>query len=236
MEVGRCKESIDGCTSSCGSPQKHLRKVDDRWSGRASASNICISRRRCSRLNGPLSSTCTRSPLLFTLAAVFLAPSLTRVPVARAQTQGNETEGEALCACNPSIYSFTLDFSQECPPPGIDFGPETGINQWFCRTDGDDDSVTDLVPVSVSSYIILELDKGLQVIKQFFRGELDLQDGDTFEYTSIAASGDVGIDDIPGAMQMALVSAAPFFRFHARFLPSLSFQFETFICVLIRPY
>ena len=45
----------------------------------------------------------------------------------------------------------------------------------------------------------------MQVIKQFFRGDLDLQDGDTFEYTSVTAgSGPVGPDDIPGAMQMAL--------------------------------
>ena len=122
-----------------------------------------------------------------------------------AHAQEEDGGGSELCACTPSIYRFTLDFAAACPPPGIEYGPETGIDQWFCRTDADDDAVTDLTPVSVTSYIVLELDKELQVIKQFFRGDLDLQDGDTFEYTSVTAgSGPVGPDDIPGAMQMAL--------------------------------
>ena len=122
-----------------------------------------------------------------------------------AHAQEEDGGGSELCACTPSIYRFTLDFAAVCPPPGIEYGPETGIDQWFCRTDADDDAVTDLTPVSVTSYIVLELDKELQVIKQFFRGDLDLQDGDTFEYTSVTAgSGPVGPDDIPGAMQMAL--------------------------------
>ena len=151
----------------------------------------------------------TRTPWLCArnwLAAVaFLAVACwpqVGLHMAHAQEDGGESE---LCACNPSIYQFTLDFAAICPPPGIEVGPETGIDEWFCRTDADDDSVTDLIPVSVTSYIVLELDKELQVIKQFFRGDLDLQDGDTFEYTSITAgSKSVSPDEIPGAMQMAL--------------------------------
>lgn len=122
-----------------------------------------------------------------------------------AHAQEEDGGGSDLCACNPSIYRFTLDFAAICPPPGIEFGPETGIDQWFCRTDADDDAVTDLTPMSVTSYIVLELDKELQVIKQFFRGDLDLQDGDTFEYKSVTAgSQSVSPDEYPGAMQMAL--------------------------------
>ena len=197
-------DGIDGCNGLCSPLHAQAGGVHECSDG--PTDDICTSTRRCARLNR--SSSSARSAVLAILAAVFLVSPLAQVPVAYAQNQIDESaEGEKLCACNPSIYRFTLDFSEICPPPGIEYGPGTGINQWFCRTDADDDSITDLMPVSVSSYIILELDKGLQVIKQFFRGELDLQDGDTFEYTSITASGDVGVDDIPGAMQMALVSA-----------------------------
>ncbi len=171
---------------------------------RTTTNEGCARPTRARRPNSNRTTLLCAKSWLFTVA--FLAVTCwPQVGLQLAHAQEENVGGSELCACNPSIYRFTLDFAAVCPPPGIEYGPETGIDQWFCRTDADDDAVTDLTPVSVTSYIVLELDKELQVIKQFFRGDLDLQDGDTFEYTSVTAgSGPVGPDDIPGAMQMAL--------------------------------
>jgi hypothetical protein len=130
--------------------------------------------------------------LSLTLAA--LLPS-----AARAQQE--------ICSCVPTRYTFELDLAAVCPPPGVTVGDDAGIDRFFCRTDvveSDPDSPEDLVPVSISSYIVLELDQELEVMKQFFRGDLDLGQGDTFEYVSVTDRADVGPGDIPGALQMSL--------------------------------
>ena len=52
------------------------------------------------------------------------------------------------CACSPSEYEFTLDFSLVCPPVSVT--RNGGIESTFCQITalgGPDDNITDLVPV-----------------------------------------------------------------------------------------
>ena len=195
----------EGCASCLNSHADDVRSTSSNTSC-ITATNECHSRPTTARRTRITRTTSLLSAGNWLAVVAFLAVACwPQVGLQLAHAQEEDGGGSDLCACNPSIYRFTLDFAAICPPPGIEFGPETGIDQWFCRTDADDDAVTDLTPMSVTSYIVLELDKELQVIKQFFRGDLDLQDGDTFEYKSVTAgSQSVSPDEYPGAMQMAL--------------------------------
>lgn len=196
----------EGCASCLNSHADDVRSTTS-----STTSSIIAINEYCSRPSTARRPRITRTTSLLSagnwlaVVALLAVACWPQVGLQLAHAQEEDGGGSDLCACNPSIYRFTLDFAAICPPPGIEFGPETGIDQWFCRTDADDDAVTDLTPVSVTSYIVLELDKELQVIKQFFRGDLDLQDGDTFEYISTTAgSQPVSPEEYPGAMQMAL--------------------------------
>jgi hypothetical protein len=57
--------------------------------------------------------------------------------------------GVDVCACAPSTYEFTLDFSLTCPP--VNVTRDGGVSATFCQISGFGNStqnVTDLVPVS----------------------------------------------------------------------------------------
>lgn len=135
---------------------------------------------------------------------------------------------KSLCACQPGIYKFTLDFSLTCNARLT--GP--GINDYACIVHALDQSVVDLVPVVVynivsfcslapflSTYVlppmlicfqlvtqqILELDQNLDVLVQT---ELDgnFRNKDSFTFTSTIASAVEERDSltIPSALQVSL--------------------------------
>jgi hypothetical protein len=111
--------------------------------------------------------------------------------------------GVNLCACQPSVYTFTLDFSATCEDANIE-GP--GIFDKDCTVSGvGRENVTDKVPVQVSSIQILELDQNLQVITQTPVVGTFL-DGETFTYTSIIAteSDNLNTSMVPRGFQMVL--------------------------------
>ena len=119
-----------------------------------------------------------------------------------------------LCACSPSKYMFTLDFSLTCPP--VNVTRNAGISATFCQISpfGDPDmNITDLVPVEVQYVDVLELGQGFEVLTQEnITGTF--MDGDTIEYTSIVMSDAV---DIPKVIQLNI------FAFNAKREPIVNF-------------
>jgi hypothetical protein len=96
--------------------------------------------------------------------------------------------GVNLCACQPSTYTMTFNFSLTCQDfnvtgPGIVLPPG-------CLTEIRGQEVvnqTELVPISVQSIQIYELDQNLQVVAQTVK-EGNYLDGSSFTYTSIIAT------------------------------------------------
>jgi hypothetical protein len=139
---------------------------------------------------------------------VYLVATLGLLLTSFARTSG-QIVGEELCACSPSSYEFTLDFDLVCPG---DVTEGDAVDETSCViTPLGDPDVTDLVPVTVENIDILELDQGLRVVAQEnIAGSFS--DGDTFNYTSIAAwSGDiVDPSDVPRAIQINIVGRNQF--------------------------
>jgi len=119
------------------------------------------------------------------------------------------------CACSPSQYLFTLDFSLSCPPVNVTIG--SGIEATFCQVSpfGDaDQQIEDLVPVTVEYVDLLELSQTFQVLsQQNISGSFE--DGDTFSYTSIVDQ--VDNEEIPKVLQLNI------FAFNAEGQPIVNF-------------
>ena len=110
--------------------------------------------------------------------------------------------GIDLCACGPKTYEFTLDFSLSCPPEDVSLGKAVVGTACQVSTFGDP-NVVDMIPVAVQSITVYELGQDFQVLVQEHI-EKDFKDGDTFQYTSIAAEDDEINDpiNIPKGIQM----------------------------------
>ena len=97
---------------------------------------------------------------------------------------------QELCACSPSRYTFTLDFSLSCPP--VNVTRNGGISATFCQVSpfGDEfHNITDLVPAEVMYVDVLELGQAFEVLsQQNITGSF--MDGDQFDYTSIVEEED----------------------------------------------
>lgn len=107
--------------------------------------------------------------------------------------------GQDIFICSPTAFTFTLDFSGDCPGtveegPGIE-----GLDCFFLRN-----STIDPRPASVKTIQILELDLDLNTIfVDNFVG--NFQDGDSVEYSSVSA-GDITDDSqVPGGIQLNIV-------------------------------
>jgi hypothetical protein len=89
-----------------------------------------------------------------------------------------------LCSCTPLVYKWKLDFTQSCPPANISVGNDAGVKDAYCTvTNGS--NLTDLKPVSVTSYQIIELDDFLVPIKVKAEPNITLKDGDVISFSSI---------------------------------------------------
>ena len=124
------------------------------------------------------------------------------------QQEQQSSPTTSVCSCAPTNFIFRLDFTRTCDDNTVPIGKTYGIDRSFCRTDGVDsiggDDAQALAVVKLTSVLILELDKGLKVIKQHFRDGLELEDGDTLKYASIVADDDRADDTTVAAIQMAL--------------------------------
>jgi hypothetical protein len=120
--------------------------------------------------------------------------------------------GVTLCACQPSVYTFTFNFTATCDDGNIE-GP--GIYDEDCTVSAvGTENATSLTPVQVSSIQILELDQNLQVIVQtpvigtFLNGE-------SFTYTSITAtqSDVLNASSLPRGFQVIMTGVNDFDEF-----------------------
>jgi len=115
--------------------------------------------------------------------------------------------GTEICNCAANSYEFTLDFALTCPPVNITLGDAVAATTCMVSPFGTPE-VSDLVPVSVTSIDILELNQNLQVMVQENIAPVDpFKDGDTFSYVSYAAiPGEiVNPEDLPRAIQLNIV-------------------------------
>jgi hypothetical protein len=140
---------------------------------------------------------CANHLLIAVLGILLIAPPVEAQP------------GLSLCACNPAVYTFELDFNALCEDTNVD---GLGIENFDCfvAPSGIDPEIEDFVPVQVTEIQILELDQNLvpftftPIIRNF-------RDGDTFTYTAITAlRDDLPEGLIPAGFQITLIGANQF--------------------------
>lgn len=122
------------------------------------------------------------------------------------QIVGGQLIGTNLCGCQPATYTFTFDFDLTCDDNNVEGGP--GINETACLTEvrGEDEVPDeDLIPVTVQSVQIFELDRNLQVFSQTVRTGTFV-DGSNFTYTSIISTiSDLeNIGSLPRGLQLVI--------------------------------
>lgn len=111
--------------------------------------------------------------------------------------------GTTICVCSPSSYRITFDFSQNCNNTAL---RGDGIVRSDCAVEPfQDDSVNDLVPVSVGSIDILELDESLVLLSQASKFGTYLH-GDSFDYESVSkVPASVNATKYPRALQVSVI-------------------------------
>lgn len=107
------------------------------------------------------------------------------------------------CLCSPSSYEMTFNFSHTCEDNSI-LG--NGIIITDCAiAPFENENVTDLVPVSVGSIDLLELDVSLERLSQSSKFGTFL-DGESFSYTSISSDLSMFNDTaFPKALQISVI-------------------------------
>jgi hypothetical protein len=116
--------------------------------------------------------------------------------------------GVSICACQPSVYTFTFNFSAVCNIGTVD-GPGVRGSDCFARGVGTNSAnTTDTVPVQVTTVSVLELDRSQRIIAQtsYVQG---YRNGDTFMYTSITGTPEsvatLTSDTVPAGLQVNIV-------------------------------
>lgn len=118
------------------------------------------------------------------------------------QTASAQSVGTDICACQPSVYTFKLDFSLKCTESTV-AGP--GINNTACivTSRNQNENVTNPFPVTVSEVQVLELGRNLKVVgNSVYSGTYF--DGDEISYTSVTLEEPETIDanTIPRGFQI----------------------------------
>lgn len=115
--------------------------------------------------------------------------------------------GQTVCICSPASYDISFDFSQTCNSSSVNKATSGIITTDCAVAPFQDDSVTDLVPVSVGSIDVLELDQNLVLLTQSSRFGT-YQDGDTLPYTSISSNPSlVNVTKYPRAFQISVIGS-----------------------------
>lgn len=120
------------------------------------------------------------------------------------QSANGQGIGTDVCACQPSVYTFTFDFTLTCNDTSIS-GP--GIASTDCSiVPFSSPSVRTLIPLQVISISVLELTKDLTEISASDE-VVNIQDGDTYNYTSISNSlGNITNSSlVPAALQLSAI-------------------------------
>jgi len=121
----------------------------------------------------------TASGLMATLAAMWLASTSATTPL---------EVGVDICFCQPSVYVFTLDFGLECDDRNL-VNNSTGIEEAICSVlDANQTIPADPFPVSVSKFLITELDENFDPFSdQLIEG--NYVSGDQIDFVSSIQMG-----------------------------------------------
>lgn len=118
------------------------------------------------------------------------------------QSTSAQLVGTDICACQPSVYKFKLNFSLSCIDTTVE-GP--GITETACNVNSRDsnENVTNPFPITVSEVQVLELGQSLQVVGSSVYGGTFF-DGDEISYTSITVTepGTIDAATIPRGFQV----------------------------------
>jgi hypothetical protein len=121
----------------------------------------------------------------------------------------NGQVGVSICACQPGIYTFQLNFTALCVDSTVRGNPGVVGADCFQRGVGvDAASINDTVPIQINTIQILELDADQSPLAQT-PYDNTYQNGDTFVYTSplLASQQDIDAltpDTVPRGLQMNL--------------------------------
>jgi hypothetical protein len=134
----------------------------------------------------------------FRIISIFAIICLGRFWNASAQTIGVD-----ICACQPSIVTFKLNFTLDCDGSNV-AGP--GITETTCLPESrESKNVTDFVPTFISVVQVSELDENLQLVSGTVYQD-GYFDGDEITYTSIVERDPdaVNASNIPRGFQVDL--------------------------------
>jgi hypothetical protein len=94
-----------------------------------------------------------------------------------------------------------LNFLLTCPPYNVSVGPDTGVGRLLCQISTSNSDITDVVPVSVLDYRVIELDRSLLPIRVKTIVNASLVDGDVITFASTTLSNN---SVIPGGLQISI--------------------------------
>jgi hypothetical protein len=117
--------------------------------------------------------------------------------------------GVTICACQPRVYTFELNFTSLCPDTNILENP--GILDVDCFQRGvgvNADLINDTIPTQINNINVLELGSEREPISITPYPRM-FSDGSTFEYTSpilgsIADLTNLTVDSFPAGLQIDL--------------------------------
>ena len=117
------------------------------------------------------------------------------------------TTAQDICSCTPLVYEWRLDFNRTCVPTNVTVGRNKGISEVFCSIEAfnpnqSDIVITNVAPVKVVSYQIIELSLELTPMKSDSSANVTLVQGDSITFSSLTA---VDPSEYSGGFQVSLL-------------------------------
>lgn len=149
------------------------------------------------------------SPQIERLFRLFLACALLLSLVNQRYYQALGQVGVTICACQPSVYTFQINYTSICTETNVLLNPGIKGVDCFQRGVGTDaDLINDTVPVQINNINVIELGQQFEALSTTpFAGSF--ADGSTFVYTSpnLATPEEVNnltTSTVPGGVQIVL--------------------------------
>ena len=122
-----------------------------------------------------------------------------------AKTTFTYAQGD-VCSCSPSTYKWTLDFLSTCLDTGFpDPDEDKGVSDASCLIiNKDNQSSSDMTPVKVTGYQIVEQDASFTALKTESNLNLNLNDGGEIEYDSFTSMAGLEEEDYPFVLSVTV--------------------------------
>jgi hypothetical protein len=119
--------------------------------------------------------------------------------------QIEDSTGDDLCSCSPTVFSFTLDFEGTCPGNLVDDDGDPindAIENVSCDALVLSNDQSNLIPTVIDAIRILELNADAVINQTTLEGPFD--DGDVIEYASISSNKNLTETYFPFGLQLVL--------------------------------